>query len=86
MFTRKPKITLQASHAMSCRGRRKRPDAYCNLNGPGDNFDLPSSHMIPALIRKTLTAKPRGDKQVEIWGMACHAASFLTPVTVLMRS
>src|SRR5882724_531090 len=39
-----------------------------NLYGPGDNFDLQNSHVLPALIRKIHEAKGRGDKSVEIWG------------------
>jgi GDP-L-fucose synthase len=39
-----------------------------NLYGPGDNFDLQSSHVIPALIRKTHEAKARRADEVTIWG------------------
>jgi len=39
-----------------------------NLYGPGDNFDLKTSHVIPALIRKFVEAKQRGDTEVEVWG------------------
>src|SRR5262249_51154059 len=39
-----------------------------NLYGPGDNFDLASSHVIPALIRKCLEARERGDKVLHVWG------------------
>ncbi len=39
-----------------------------NLYGPNDNFDLETSHVLPALIRKFHEAKLRGDKEVEIWG------------------
>lgn len=39
-----------------------------NLYGPYDNFDLENSHVIPALIRKFLEAKERGDKHVSLWG------------------
>ena len=39
-----------------------------NLYGPGDNFDLQTSHVLPALIRKTHEAKVRGEKQIVIWG------------------
>ncbi len=35
-----------------------------NLYGPGDNFDLKSSHVLPALIRKAHEAKLRGDKSL----------------------
>ncbi|HEX6000934.1 MAG TPA: GDP-L-fucose synthase [Hyphomicrobiaceae bacterium] len=39
-----------------------------NLYGPGDNFDLATSHVLPALIRKAHEAKTRGDKQLVVWG------------------
>jgi GDP-L-fucose synthase len=39
-----------------------------NLYGPGDNFDLATSHVIPALIRKTLEAQERGEGEIVLWG------------------
>jgi GDP-L-fucose synthase len=39
-----------------------------NLYGPGDNFDLANSHVLPALIRKTAEAKAAGAKGVVVWG------------------
>lgn len=39
-----------------------------NLYGPGDNFDLATSHVLPALIRKTHEAKIRGDHHITVWG------------------
>lgn len=48
-----------------------------NLYGPGDNFDLESSHVIPALIRKFHEAKLRGDAGVEIWGTGAAMREFL---------
>jgi GDP-L-fucose synthase len=48
-----------------------------NLYGPGDNFDLQSSHVIPALIRKFHEAKSRRDKTVEIWGTGTPRREFL---------
>jgi len=48
-----------------------------NLYGPGDNFDLESSHVIPALIRKTLEAKARGDKEIVCWGDGSPTREFL---------
>ena len=39
-----------------------------NLYGPNDNFDLNSSHVLPALIRKTAEAKTRGADEVVVWG------------------
>lgn len=39
-----------------------------NLYGPRDNFDLETSHVIPALIRKMIEAQERGDSEVTLWG------------------
>ena len=39
-----------------------------NLYGPGDNFDLQNSHVLPALIRRFHEAKVRGDARVVAWG------------------
>jgi GDP-L-fucose synthase len=39
-----------------------------NLYGPGDNFDLANSHVLPALIRKTAEAKAAGAKELVVWG------------------
>ena len=39
-----------------------------NLYGPGDNFDLANSHVLPALIRKTAEAKTSGANEVVVWG------------------
>jgi len=39
-----------------------------NLYGPRDNFDLQTSHVIPALIRKMIEAQQRGDEKVVLWG------------------
>jgi GDP-L-fucose synthase len=39
-----------------------------NLYGPGDNFDLATSHVLPALIRKTAEAKASGAREVVVWG------------------
>ncbi len=47
-----------------------------NLYGPGDNFDLRTSHVIPALIRKFVEAKQRGDKTVEVWGTGKASREF----------
>ncbi|MEQ1900561.1 MAG: GDP-L-fucose synthase [Devosia sp.] len=48
-----------------------------NLYGPGDNFDLSSSHVMPALIRKAHEAKLRGDKSVTVWGTGTPRREFL---------
>jgi GDP-L-fucose synthase len=48
-----------------------------NLYGPRDNFDLESSHVIPALIRKCVEAKERGDNEVILWGDGSPTREFL---------
>ena len=48
-----------------------------NLYGPRDNFDLETSHVIPALIRKCLEAKERGEEQVVLWGDGSPTREFL---------
>lgn len=48
-----------------------------NLYGPGDNFDLASSHVVPALIRKAHDAKLRGDAEVVVWGTGAPLREFL---------
>jgi len=48
-----------------------------NLYGPRDNFDPRSSHVIPALIRKCVEAKRRGDKQIVAWGTGSASREFL---------
>jgi GDP-L-fucose synthase len=48
-----------------------------NLYGPGDNFDLNSSHVLPALMRKVHEAKNRGDSSVSVWGSGTPRREFL---------
>jgi GDP-L-fucose synthase len=48
-----------------------------NLYGPGDNFDLQNSHVLPALIRKFHTARQRGDSSVTVWGTGTPRREFL---------
>jgi GDP-L-fucose synthase len=48
-----------------------------NLYGPKDNFDLESSHVIPALIRKFVEANGRGEKEVVVWGTGQASREFL---------
>lgn len=48
-----------------------------NLYGPNDNFDLETSHVLPALVRKIHEAKLSGDKEVEIWGSGKPRREFL---------
>jgi GDP-L-fucose synthase len=48
-----------------------------NLYGPGDNFDLESSHVIPALVRKMIEAQERRERQVVLWGDGSPTREFL---------
>jgi len=48
-----------------------------NLYGPGDNFDVETSHVIPALIRKFVDAKESGSPSVEVWGTGNVSREFL---------
>lgn len=48
-----------------------------NLYGPGDNYNLQTSHVIPALIRKAHEAKLAGAKSMEIWGTGSPMREFL---------
>jgi GDP-L-fucose synthase len=48
-----------------------------NLYGPRDNFDLETSHVIPALIRKTIDAQERGDGEIVLWGDGSPTREFL---------
>lgn len=48
-----------------------------NLYGPGDNFDLETSHVLPALIRKFHDAKIHGESSVQIWGTGTPRREFL---------
>lgn len=48
-----------------------------NLYGPGDNFDLESSHVIPAIIRKVYEAKKQGKDFVEVWGTGIATREFV---------
>ncbi|QVM83703.1 GDP-L-fucose synthase [Novosphingobium decolorationis] len=63
-----------------------------NLYGPGDNFDLNSSHVMPALMRKAHEAKAAGASSIEIWGSGTPRREFLhvddlaDACTLLLRS
>ncbi len=48
-----------------------------NLYGPHDNFDLESSHVIPALVRKCVTARREGRAAIEVWGTGNASREFL---------
>jgi GDP-L-fucose synthase len=48
-----------------------------NLYGPGDNFDLQSSHVLPALVRKVVQARSAGIRKIEVWGTGTPRREFL---------
>jgi GDP-L-fucose synthase len=48
-----------------------------NLYGPGDNFDLETSHVIPALIRKCVEAKDKNEPEIVLWGDGSPTREFL---------
>ena len=48
-----------------------------NLYGPGDNYDLSSSHVLPALLRKFHEAKEKGDSEVVVWGSGSPLREFM---------
>ncbi|REJ94152.1 MAG: GDP-L-fucose synthase [Planctomycetota bacterium] len=48
-----------------------------NLYGPGDNFDLQTSHVIPALIRKVVEAQAEGRHTIDVWGTGRASREFL---------
>ena len=48
-----------------------------NLYGPRDNFDLETSHVIPALIRKMVDAQERGEHEIVLWGDGSPTREFL---------
>jgi len=48
-----------------------------NLYGPRDNFNLATSHVIPALIRKAVEATERDDKELQVWGDGSPTREFL---------
>jgi GDP-L-fucose synthase len=48
-----------------------------NLYGPKDNFELETSHVIPALIRKCVEARARGDEKIVAWGDGSASREFL---------
>ncbi len=48
-----------------------------NLYGPRDNFDLRTSHVVPALVRKCVEARERGEKKIVVWGTGAASREFL---------
>jgi len=67
----------------SCQAYRRQYDCHfisampTNLYGPGDNFDLETSHVLPALIRKFHEAKLSGSEDVVVWGSGSPKREFL---------
>ena len=49
----------------------------CNLYGPRDNFDLETSHVLPALINKIYCAREKGSQSIEVWGSGKPLREFL---------
>lgn len=58
-------------------GRQYNSVMPCNLYGPGDNFDLTTSHVLPATIRKVIAARNANDPSVNIWGTGSPLREFL---------
>ena len=58
-------------------GRRYLSVMPTNLYGPGDNYDLATSHVLPALIRKAHEAKVRGQDEIVVWGSGAPRREFL---------
>src|SRR5512138_1435559 len=48
-----------------------------NLYGPRDNFDLETSHVVPALVRKCIEARERGERRIVVWGDGSPTREFL---------
>lgn len=48
-----------------------------NLYGPGDNFDATNSHVLPALMRKVIEAKTKGQRSISVWGTGSPRREFL---------
>jgi GDP-L-fucose synthase len=58
-------------------GRRYVSVMPTNLYGPEDNYDLASSHVLPALLRKAHDARQRGDEEIVVWGSGTPRREFL---------
>lgn len=63
----------------------------CNLYGPGDNFDLTTAHVLPALIRKAVEARDRGVSAIHLWGSGtpmrefCHVDDCADGLVFILR-
>ena len=81
--TNEPYAVAKIAGMKLCQAYRKQHGADfisvmpTNLYGPGDNFDLETSHVLPALIRKFHEAKERGERNVTVWGTGAPRREFL---------
>jgi GDP-L-fucose synthase len=81
--TNEPYAVAKIAGIVLCRAyRRQYGDDFIsamptNLYGPGDNFDLDGSHVVPALMRKFHEAKLRGNREVVVWGTGASRREFL---------
>jgi GDP-L-fucose synthase len=81
--TNEPYAVAKIAGIVLCRSyRRQYGDDFIsamptNLYGPGDNFDLDGSHVVPALMRKFHEAKVRGSQEVVVWGTGASRREFL---------
>jgi GDP-L-fucose synthase len=81
--TNEPYAIAKISGLIACRSYRRQYGCHfisampTNLYGPHDNFDLETSHVLPALLRKFHEAKLRGDSQVVVWGSGKPRREFL---------
>jgi GDP-L-fucose synthase len=81
--TNEPYAIAKISGLVACQAYRRQYGCNfisampTNLYGPHDNFDLQSSHVLPALVRKFHEAKLRGDTDVVVWGSGKPRREFL---------
>ncbi|MGH1352525.1 MAG: GDP-L-fucose synthase [Methyloligellaceae bacterium] len=81
--TNEPYAIAKIAGIKLCQAYRKQYDCDfisampTNLYGPGDNVDLETSHVIPALMRKAHEAKQAGDKTMTIWGTGSPKREFM---------
>jgi GDP-L-fucose synthase len=82
-FTNEPYAIAKIAGIKLCENYHRQYDCNfysvmpTNLYGPNDNFDLQTSHVLPALIRKFHDAKYKGQKEVVIWGTGKPQREFL---------
>jgi GDP-L-fucose synthase len=82
-FTNRAYAIAKIAGVEMCRSYNRQYGTRCvaamptNLYGPGDNYDLASSHVLPALIRKMHEATARGQERVVVWGTGRPRREFL---------